>query len=65
MREFEVKISKFFSTTVKGRANTAKEAEEIISQRWLDGEYELEDNHVPWSAEFAVKELERERSKER
>ena len=65
MRDFEVKISKTFSTTVKVRANTAKEAEEIISQRWLDGEYELEDDHVPWGAEFTVKELERERIKER
>lgn len=54
MKSFEVTISKTLETTVNIKASSKKEAENIACERWLEGEYELEDKS--YEPNFTVKE---------
>lgn len=60
MKKFEVTITETSEMTIEIKARNKAEAEEIISDRWHNGDYILDaDNFV--GADFKAKPIERDR----
>ena len=46
MKEFDVLIKEILAKTVSVDAENADQAREIVENRWYDGEYFLDENHL-------------------